>query len=112
MEPVEARQAPVPGRVVVDRERFGCRPDPAREPFALRDARSHALRERAGADGDTERVVLSQVDVGVACPDELSRLDGDPLEELLGVELVDEKESGLVERSELGMLTLELLLGG
>ena len=85
-------------------------PRPGREPFALRDARSHALGERAGADGDAERVVLSQVDVGVACPDELSRLDGDPLEQLLGSSS-SMRKSGLVERSELGVLALELLLG-
>ena len=45
-----------------------------------------------------------------ACPDELARLHGDPLEELLLVELVDQEERGLVERAELGVLALELLL--
>ena len=44
--------------------------------------------------------------------DELGGLHGDPLEQLLRIELVDEQEGRFVQRAQLGVLALALLLVG
>ena len=68
--------------------------------------------EDAGADGDPELVVVAEVDIAVVRPDELARLSRDLLEELLDVELVDERERRLVEGFQLGVAPLELVSCG
>ncbi len=98
-----------PPLVVLDRERLARLPDAAGEAFALLEAVAHVAREDAGADGHSELVAVTQVDVGVGRADELACLARDALEDLLGVELVDERERRLVQRCQLGVPVLDLV---
>ena len=110
--PVVGRLAALPGLVVLDREWLARLPDAAGEGLALREAVADVAGEDSSADCDSELVVVTEIDVAVGRADQLPGLPGDLLEELLDVELVDEREGCLVERLQLGVPSLELVPGG
>jgi hypothetical protein len=109
---LEPAVPPLPGLVVVDGDRLAPFPYPAGQTLAFAQALADVARERARADGDAELLfAVAQVDVRSVRADELARAGGDALEELLRVELVDELERRVVQRAQLGVAALELLLG-